>query len=847
LSARVRRFTLELRGQLSDTCGYPLWPEAQHQAQNTGSTNKGPERVIRRIALSFFALLSGFIIAWLMVLALGITVPLDILRDPIETAASHALGREVRVLGPIDARPTLGPTIVVHGLRITDPGRQAGTNLLMADRVEARLGLIDLLRGRFYVTRFLIQNASVKLQTRRDGSRNWHTANNRAAVNLEPSRRQAKTRMPEFRQRELQAFSLRNIVLSYQDDRTGLQYLFKLDEVSGSAMPGRPLDLLIRGGIRQETCVVHLSGGYLSDLLAYSGNWPLHVMMTMAGTSLVLNGTLDASQPDQGPALDFELHAERMTAAEASVIRGRLTILNDGLDLRVREARLGQSTLQGRVSVRFDAPHPHLIAELEAPTLDAALLTGVGGYPDHPAGGSSTGRLADTPAWLGAVDLDAAITVGEFVHSPIDIRNVNLKLTSRDGTLNAPLNALIADAPFQGTLSVNRQRGHPAVKLTLDARNVNAEKLIENLTGLDGIRGKFNRIEFHAATSDTVAGDRLEGFDIGLNITGAKFSYGNSAGGRPVGVALDDLAVTIPRGKKLSVIAHGSLLNDPLIIELTGGTLENLIRHEEWPVDLTATGNGATLGINGTLADASGQSQTRMNLVLSGERLGDLADWFGVSPCADPSYTARGQLIISGYVRRLQFLQAQLGKTQLDGDLDWSVDERTPLLHALVHFDALNPDDLDGLVPIVKFGNARGNKMGIAIDLPLLPRRIEITNADIRLTSEILHLKPVEITDASLTSQIRGGKLMRSPFHAHIGGTGFTGYLEPSGTATDVVFEIDKNDKDSGSLLNKLFSTTVRWAGSAAVIPMQWLFKRELPAESADDCRTRLNNTPNHP
>jgi uncharacterized protein involved in outer membrane biogenesis len=793
--------------------------------------------VIRRIVLSFFALLSGFIIAWLMVLALGITVPLDVLRDPIETAASRALGREVRVLGPIDARPTLGPTIIVHGLRITDQDGQEGVDLLLADRVEARLGLIDLLWGRPYITRVLIQNASIKLQTRGDGSRNWHAANNRAAMDPEPSRGQSKTRTLETGQRELQELSLRNIVLSYQDDRTGQQYQLKLDEVSGSAMPGRPLDLMIRGGIRQETYVAHLSGGYLSQLLAYSGNWPLHVTMAMAGTSLVLNGTLDASQPDQGPALDFELHAERMTAAGAFVMRGRLTTPNSGLDLTVREARLGGSAFQGRVSTRFNAPRPHINAELQASTLDASLLTGVGSSPDHPAGGSSTGRSADTPTWLEAFDLDAAITIREVAHSPIDIRNVNLKFTARDGELGAPLNALIADAPFQGKLIVNRQSGHPVLKLTLDARNVGAGKLIENLTGFDGIRGKFNRVDFHAGSSDTGAGDFLNGLDIGLNITGAKFSYGNVAGGKPVGLALDDLALTIPRGKELSASARGNLLNNPFIIEFTGGTLENLLRSEEWPVDLSATGSGATLGINGALAGASGQSQTRMNLVLSGERLGDLADWFGVSPCAETPYTARGQLIISGYVRRLQFLQARLGKTRLDGDLDWSVDEQTPLLHALIHFDTLYPDDLDGFRPIVDSGEERSVKKGITIGIPLLPRRIEIRNADIRLTSEKLLLKPVEITDVSLSSQIRRGKLVRSPFYAHIGGTRFTGYLDPSGAATDVVFEINENDKDSGSLLKNLFSTTVRWAGSAAVIPIQWLFKRELSAKSEDNCR----------
>jgi hypothetical protein len=394
---------------------------------------------------------------------------------------------------------------------------------------------------------------------------------------------------------------------------------------------------------------------------------------------------------------------------------------------------------------------------------------------------------------------------------------------------------------------MNRHNGSPAKKLTLEARNVGAGKLVENLTGLKGIRGKFNHIEFHVTNSDTGAEDPLNGFDIGLNVTGAKLSYGNVAGARTVGFAVDDLVLTIPRGKELSVIAHGRLLNKPFAIKFTGGDPGNILRRKEWPVDLSATGSGATLGINGTLAGVPGQSQSRLDLVLTGERLGDLADWFGVSPCAETPYTARGQLIIFGNVRRLQFLQVRLGKTQLDGDFDWSVDERTPLLHALMHFDALDPDDLDGVMPIVIFGDARDKKKSIAIDMPLLFRRIKIRNADIRLTLEQLLLKPVEISDISLSSQIRGGKLMRSPFHAHIGSTSLTGYLDPSGAATDVVFEIERNDKESGNLLENLFSSAVRWVGSAAVVPLQWLFKKELSTRGADECRPRTSGTPPSP
>jgi hypothetical protein len=131
--------------------------------------------------------------------------------------------------------------------------------------------------------------------------------------------------------------------------------------------------------------------------------------------------------------------------------------------------------------------------------------------------------------------------------------------------------------------------------------------------------------------------------------------------------------------------------------------------------------------------------------------------------------------------------------------------------------------------------------------MPIIPKRVEIKNADIELAIEQLLLKPVGISDVSLSSQIRGGRLMRSPFHAHIGATSFHGYLAPSGGATDVVFEIDGNDKDSGNRLQDLFSTAVRWAGSAAVIPMQWLFKQELSAKGAEDCRHSNKHAPTPP
>ena len=803
--------------------------------------------MIRRTAITLAALLAGFIFLWLMVLALGVTVRLDVLREPIETAASHTLGREVRVSGPIELIPRLGPTVVLHDLRIASPSGLHGADLLQAARLEARLGLIALLRGSPCIARLLIQDVSINLQTRGDGSRNWHTADVRAATGNTPSSRSPVNQALALWQRELEDLSLRNIVLSYRDDRTGQHYQLKFDEVSGSAMPDQALDIVIRGDIRHEPYIARLTGGKLAGLLAWTENWPLQVSVSMAGTSLELNGKMDASLPEQGPALNFELHGVRLPTVGESVMHGRLATSNTGLELVISEAKLGRSALQGRVSAHFETRRPHIIADLQASILDAATLSDDGSFPPHQMGRSPAGPSADTTGWLEAVDLDAVISVREFVHTPVDIRDASLRLSLRDGQLNAPLVALIADVPFHGELAVNRQDERTGLDLMLTATDVNAGKLAKKLAAIDGIRGEFRHIEFHAAMRPIGTIDLLNGINIKLKITGARLSYGNVAGGRPIDLTLDNLALSIPEGEEMSLNTHGTLLKVPFVIEFTGGALEKLLRQEEWPVDFSATGSGATLGIYGTLSGARGNSQARLDLHLTGERLEDLADWFGVSSCAATPYTARGQLIISANVGRLQFLQARLGRTRLNGDLDWSVDERIPLLHTLMHFDALDPSDLDGLAPVVKSGKGDAARNGITIDMPILPRRIEIRNADFKLSIQQILIKPVEIMDVSLSSQIRGGRFMQSPFHAHIGTTSFQGFLDPSGEATDVVFKFEGNDVDSGNRLNDLFSTAVRWVGSAAVVPLQWLFKQELSTKGADDCRDSSTRPPDHP
>jgi hypothetical protein len=242
-----------------------------------------------------------------------------------------------------------------------------------------------------------------------------------------------------------------------------------------------------------------------------------------------------------------------------------------------------------------------------------------------------------------------------------------------------------------------------------------------------------------------------------------------------------------------------------------------------------------------------GKTATRLHVGLYGKRIGDLAAWLGVSPCAEASYKLRGQLVLAEDVGRLQFLQLQTDGTRLNGELDWSGDDQLAVLHAVLHFAELDPADIEVLVPLMNQGSVVGDAKGIAIDIPVLPGRVEIINADVDLEIAHILLELVDVTEVSLSARIREGGLQRSPFHAHIGNAGFRGYLDPATAETDVVFENPEHDSATGGWMDKLFSSAVRWIGSTAVVPLRWIFRKYLSAGSPADCQARGVNVNNRP
>ncbi len=385
------------------------------------------------------AVLSGILITWLLMLVLGISIPLNGLRQPIETAATRALGQEVSIDGVLHIKPTLPPALIMHDVRITNPNIPGG--LLRAARVVAQLAPFALLRGEQpHSSRLLIEDASINLETPAAAAHSTGETDAGIHHRLLSAGAELLAKQPG-----LQELVLRRVVLNVRDENTGQPWPVELDEFSVQTRSGQALKLQLRGRIQQQPYTVNVTGGRLADLLTPAAAWPLQAAVSFADTRLLFDGNLESSR--QALAMTFELQADWPAGFERFAVH------------------LGQAPLPGRLSLRTDQGRTVLAGELQLPALDAVLHLGGGAGP-----------------------------ASDAIARPVDGGQIQA-----DGPISVPLTVSIAEVPFHGQLRVAGHDTEAVLELALAASDADAERLLTTLTGITGIRGRVRRIGVQAS------------------------------------------------------------------------------------------------------------------------------------------------------------------------------------------------------------------------------------------------------------------------------------------------------------------------------------------------------------
>ena len=119
------------------------------------------------------SLLALLVIASALVVALGITISAAPWRERIAAQASQALGRPVRLEGPLELVPTLRPSLKVGGVHIANPPGFSQPEFASLGEARLQIDLPAALRGQLLVHEIGAKEVRARFEQTAEGRVNW--------------------------------------------------------------------------------------------------------------------------------------------------------------------------------------------------------------------------------------------------------------------------------------------------------------------------------------------------------------------------------------------------------------------------------------------------------------------------------------------------------------------------------------------------------------------------------------------------------------------------------------------------------------------------------------------------
>lgn len=782
-------------------------------------------KTLRRTLLSVVAVLAAIVVAPLAAVAIGITVDAGPWRGQAAQAIATALGREVAFDGPAEITLSLNPSLHVGGLHIRNPAGFDNPEFASLGDARLALDLMPLLRYQVRVREISARDVKVRLEAKPDGRVNWQFASGKPAAPppVAGDATPAPLGRDDVKGVGIDRVSLDRIALEFVG-ANGKSHFFSLDSLEGTAAEGKPLAIKMRGNVEQSfPYTVDFTGGSLSALVASTGKWPLHLALAFAGTTLKLDGAVDRVLEGAGGDIAFDLRTDDLSQVEKllqvelpPVGATQLSADVHWQPKQVRIARLhgtmGKTSLDGHVEFDAGGARPRVTGELELPTLDLRPFLGQPVTDDEPPRSLlDTYRELEKQTFdlrrLALLDADLTLKVGRWLSLPGDVHDASLRVQLQDGVLHTPLAANVAQVPLSGEIAIDGKAAVPSFSLEMKAADTPLGGLAALLAHIDGVDGDLDRFDFRIVAKGETLGALMHSMDVRLGIDGGRLSYGNVEGGRPVEFRLAHFEVLLPQGKALSGSMKGDLLGEPFAAKFRTGDLPSLARDLRWPLLFEAQASGARVDIKGMLAAPELNDGVDMTFRLAAPRAGSVARWLGLSPDAE------ARVLLSGHLRGetdevwLRDFVFELGRTAMTGSFARTgANSARPLIVAKLDIARVDAPELQRLLPPPKPEAPKPAATRTTLDIPILPKGIDLSDADIDLALQRAVLQQTDVTGVTFTGRIRGGRMEPSPFSATVAGTTFSGSaaVDLRSDVPEVSLQLGASAVDIGDMLRRL-------------------------------------------
>ena len=256
-------------------------------------------KFLRWILYVLGGLIAGILMILVILAFVPITIDLSEYKGAVESAATLALGRTVKVDDKIVIATSLQPYFSIQGLRIANPkGFQAGDFLQMKN-AKVGVRVLPLLSGKIHVTEIKVNGLSVVLVENEKGAVNWATGSVAESTSKDPSEPK-----PQSEESELELASdslvlaklvLVDISVEYRGPGMAEPVQFKIEECTGAMHAGKPFTLSMKGRLLKEPYTTTVEIGSLKELLEENRS-RMEIKTEISKTHFDFSGTIDLDE-----------------------------------------------------------------------------------------------------------------------------------------------------------------------------------------------------------------------------------------------------------------------------------------------------------------------------------------------------------------------------------------------------------------------------------------------------------------------------------------------------------------------------------------------------------------------
>lgn len=235
--------------------------------------------------------------------------------------------------------------------------------------------------------------------------------------------------------------------------------------------------------------------------------------------------------------------------------------------------------------------------------------------------------------------------------------------------------------------------------IRVEAPKVALEKRKDGTSNWD-----FNENPVAATAVEAVRPDkRSEAPFIGrLEITKGRISYTDASRKLKLDGDIDIAAGEAAGGDPtVNFKAQGTLEDRPLKLDFTGGAIAMLRdTSKPYPIDLRVDFGATSISLKGTVGDPFTFGDANVQMHLKGPDLADVFPLLGIPAPSTPPYDLAGDLKRTAKEWRLENMKGRIGNSDINGLVAVEPRDKRSFLHADLHSNNLDFDDLGPLIGI---------------------------------------------------------------------------------------------------------------------------------------------------